>query len=79
MFASSPKPTALVVSDWFLKNVYEYMKLRQLAIGRDISIISSDGLERDDLHPKPTSVVNSTAKIMELAWIFLSAAGTIRK
>lgn len=68
MFASSPKPTALVVSDWFLKNVYEYMKLRQLAIGRDISIISSDGLERDDLHPKPTSVVNSTAKIMELAW-----------
>ncbi len=71
MFAANQRPTALVISDWLLKPVYHYMKLRKMEIGKNISIISSDGLEPEEFKPIPTSIVNSTAKIAELAWTLL--------
>ncbi len=71
MFATTPQPTALVISDWFLKPVYQYMKSRKMEIGKTISVISADGLELEEFKPTPTSIINSTAKIAELAWTLL--------
>ena len=62
MFSSPRRPTALVVSDWYLKSVYDYMNLRHIEIGKEISVISSDGIVGEGLSPKPTTVINSTAK-----------------
>ena len=76
MFSSPRRPTALVVSDWYLKSVYEYMNLRHIEIGKEISVISSDGIVGEGLSPKPTTVINSTARIMDLVWSLFERAGS---
>ncbi|HCG26340.1 MAG TPA: hypothetical protein DE060_18535 [Lentisphaeria bacterium] len=69
MFSTSEHPTAIVVEDWVLKSVYTCMNERGLEIGKDISIISSDG-QVGGLTPLPASVINSPVKIAELGWSF---------
>ena len=71
MLNSSEPPTALVVFEWFLGQVYDYCRERGIAIGRDLSIISSDGVEMDKFSPKPTTVVNPVGKTADLAWRLL--------
>lgn len=71
MMNSPEPPTALVVFEWFLGQVYDYCRARGIEIGRDLSIISSDGVEMDKFSPKPTTVVNPVGKTADLAWRLL--------
>jgi len=68
MMDGTEAPTAIITCDFILASVYRFAALRGLRIGRDISIIAFDGLENSNLHPAPTSVINSREQIAGKAW-----------
>ena len=74
MMNSPQAPTALVIFEWFQRQVYNYCQSRGIKIGQDLSIISSDGIETANYSPQATMVVSPISKTVDLAWqLFLES------
>ncbi len=75
---SAEAPTALICNDWLLSFVYRFLESRGLRIGRDISVMGTDGLEMTwRITPRPTTVLTSRRLAVSKTWDILErmAAG----
>ena len=71
-FSEEPKPTAIISYDTDMPGVYDFLKKNGYVIGKDISVVATDGSAMlDRLIPKPTSYLASSSYSMELAWNLL--------
>lgn len=68
MFAGDAPPTAIVASDGTVSAVYRFLERRGLVVGRDVSVMATDGMSLlSGLHPAVTSVINSRRVAAEMA------------
>lgn len=68
-FSGDPKPTALIVYDTAVEDVYSFLQKGGLEIGKDVSVIATDGspiLER--LRPTVTTVVSHSNYTLNMVW-----------
>ncbi len=71
-FSRNPVPTALIVYDTDLPEVYRFLESRRLKIGSDVSVIATDGSAAiNRLTPSATSVVSHSLHAVETIWELL--------
>ncbi|MPN30941.1 hypothetical protein SDC9_178412 [bioreactor metagenome] len=71
-FGAEPHPTALIIYDTDLPEVYRFLESRRLRIGSDVSVIATDGSGAiDRLTPSVTSVVSHGLHAVETVWEML--------
>ncbi len=71
-FSTNPIPTALIVYDTELSEVYRFLESRHLKIGSDVSVIATDGSAvTNRLTPSATSVVSHSLHAVETVWELL--------
>jgi len=72
VFEVEPAPTALIVYDTDLPEVYRFLESRHLKIGADVSVIATDGSGAiAKLRPAVTSVVSHSRHAVETVWELL--------
>ena len=68
-FSAEPIPTALIVWDKDAEIVYDFLKSKNLVIGRDVSVIATDGdLTLANLDPPVTTVFSHCEHAVQNIW-----------
>ena len=71
-FDRSPAPTALIVYDTDILEVYHFLRSRNLKIGSDVSVVATDGSAAiNRLTPSVSSVVSHGLHAVEEVWRLL--------
>jgi len=71
-FSKQPTPTALIICDLDVVNIYNFLKRHNLTIGKDVSVIATDGISLlDSVSPSISTTVASSSRISQDAWELL--------
>jgi len=71
-FSKKPKPTALIVSDYAVQFTYDFLKKRNLRIGKDVSVVAKDdSLFLKNFSPTVSTTYVNHSEISEIAWRML--------
>ena len=72
-FSRQPWPTGLIVSDSAVSAVYDFLRRRNLVIGRDVSVVATDGVSfLEPLSPSVSTTVMNGVHISDMAWKLLN-------
>ena len=68
-FSMRPFPTALIIWDRDVKTVYDFLQARGLVVGKDVSVVATDGdMILADLKPSVTTVVSHAKQAAHNVW-----------
>ena len=68
-FSAEPMPTALIIWDRDAKTVYDFLKSRNLVVGKDVSVIATDGdLTLTNLQPPVTTIISHIDHTIQSIW-----------
>ena len=68
-FSMEPYPTALIIWDGDVKTVYDFLKVRNLVVGKDVSVIATDGdLTLTNLQPPVTTIISHIDHTIQSIW-----------
>lgn len=71
-FSRQPTPTALIVYDMDVEAVYQFLTKRNLVIGKDISVLATDGMAMlRDFSPPVTTVVSHVSQTVQAIFALL--------
>ena len=68
-FSQDPTPTALIVSDYEVATTFVFLQKHNLAIGKDVSVVATDGVPfLNSLSPTVSTTVMNCIQLSEDAW-----------
>ena len=71
-FSKTPCPTGLIVYDGSVQKVYEFLRRHNLVIGKDVSVLATDGDKfLSELEPPVTTVVSHALQTVLGIWALL--------
>lgn len=71
-FSKQPVPTALIVSDFAVPVTYDFLRKRNMTIGKDVSVVAMDGVSfLSSISPSVSTPIVNSARVSEMAWQLL--------
>ena len=71
-FSKDPTPTALILSDLEVPAAFAFLRKHNLAIGKDVSVVATDGISfLSSLSPTVSTTVTDCVQLSEDAWSLL--------